>query len=203
MKASHDLKHKTSRFLFNDEKMFEFVFKAYFPRLMAFASKYISNQEEVEDIIQGVFLKVWEKRKEIKEETFHSYIFTLVRNACLNKIKHQQIINSHSSEQENILKAESIYYADFFNDPLHQTIYHEIQDKIEKVVQSLPEQTQKVFRLSRFKGMKNTEIAEMLNISLRTIEKHNSKALQKLKIHLTDHYLYALIVLEIMRDLNN
>lgn len=192
-------KHASNKLLFDDEKMFEFIFKAYFPRLMAFAKKFVSDEDEAEDIIQGVFLKVWEKRKEIEEETFQSYLFTLVRNACLNYLKHQQIVDSKSFVEEDISKIESLYYADFFSDPLHQTIFNEIQGEIEKVMESLPEQTQKVFRLSRFQGMKNSEIAQMLNISIRTIEKHNTRALHKLKTHLSNHYLIAIVVIELFR----
>ena len=196
-------KYSSNKLLFDDEKMFEFIFKAYFPRLMAFANKFIPNRDEAEDIIQGVFLKVWEKRREIEEDTFQSYLFTLVRNACLNHLKHQQIVDSNSYNLEDITKTESLYYADFFSDPFHQTILNEIQNEIERVIETLPEQTQKVFRLSRFKGMKNSEIAKMLNISIRTIEKHNTRALQKLKVHLSHHYLYAIVVIDLLKILGN
>lgn len=195
-------KYTSDKFLFNDKKMFEFIFKAYFPRLMGFANKFIPNRDDAEDIIQGVFLKVWEKRKEIEEDTFQSYLFTLVRNACLNYLKHQQIVDNNSSNLEKISKTEALYYTDFFSDPFHQTIYNEIQDEIKKVMEGLPEQTQKVFHLSRFKGMKNSEIAKMLNISVRTIEKHNTRALQKLKKHLSSRYLYAIVVLDLLRAIN-
>ncbi len=189
--------------LFDDEKMFEFIFKAYFLRLMAFARKFIANRSEAEDIIQEIFLKVWTRRKEIEEDTFQSYLFTLVRNACLNHIKHQQIVDSHRIELEDSAKEEALYYADFFSDPYHQTVFNEMQNEIETVMQHLPEQTRKIFQLSRVEGMKNTEIAKILNISIRTVEKHNTRALQRLKTHLSVHYLYAIIVLDLIKELNN
>jgi RNA polymerase sigma-70 factor (ECF subfamily) len=185
--------------LFDDNKMFEVIFKAYFPRLMAFAKKFIPNKNAAEDIVQEVFLKVWLKRKEIEENTFQSYLFTLVRNACLNHVKHQQIVERHQAGMEDTSKEESLYYADFFSNPFHQTIFNEIQDEIEKTMQELPEQTSKVFRLSRFEGMKNSEIAKMLNVSIRTVEKHNTRALEKLRAHLSVHYLYVIAVLDLMK----
>ena len=187
--------------LFDNEKMFEFIFKAYFPRLMAYARKFITDKTAAEDIVQEAFLKVWVKRKEIAEDTFQSYLFTLVRNACLNHIKHRQIVESHQAEIADTSKEERLYYADFFSDPFHQTIFNEIQDGIEKVIRELPEQTRKVFHLSRFKGMKNSEIAEMLNVSVRTVEKHNTRALEKLKTHLSIHSLYIVAVLDLIHQI--
>jgi RNA polymerase sigma-70 factor (family 1) len=173
-----DDQHITGRLLFDDKKTFESIFKAYFPRLMAFAQKFVANRDIAEDIIQETFLKIWTNRKAIEESTFQSYLFTLVRNACLNHIKHRQIENNYLT---NNTKGEQLYYADFFSDPFHQTIFREVQQKIEEVMQMLPEQTRKVFHLSRFEGMKNMEIAKQLQISLRTVEKHISRALSVLK----------------------
>ena len=191
----------SSKALFDDEKMFEFIFKAYFPRLKAFARKFIPEEDTAEDIIQEVFMKIWVKRKEIMEDTFQTYLFTLVRNACLNYVKHRQIVDSHQAKMLDTSKAESLFYADFFSDPYHKTIFNEIQGEIEKAMQELPEQTRKIFQLSRFEGLKNSEIAKILHISLRTVEKHNTRALERLKAHLSVHYFYAIAVLDLIKEL--
>lgn len=203
MEILRNIGQSANRPFFDDEKIFEFIFKAYFPRLMAFARKFIEDREVTEDIIQEVFLKVWEKRKEIEEETFHSYLFTLARNACLNHIKHQKIAAKYRINLEDKAKEEGLYYADFFSDPFHQTIFTEVQSEIERIIDNLPDQTQKVFRLSRFDGLKNPEIANLLDISLRTVEKHNTRALQKIKVRLSSHFLYAIAVLDILNELKN
>ena len=189
------------RHFFDDEKMFEFAFKAYFPRVMAFTMKFISDKGIAEDIVQEVFLKLWIKRKEVKEETFQSYLFTFVRNACLNHIKHQKIVEEYQSELKDTVKEEGLYYADFFSDPLQQAIYNETKNEIETFIGELPEQTRKIFQLSRFEGLKNIEIAKKMNISLRTVEKHNTKALQKLKVRFAVHSLYAIALLDILKEL--
>ncbi|SHE73114.1 RNA polymerase sigma-70 factor, ECF subfamily [Mariniphaga anaerophila] len=196
-----DRRYIENKLLFDDEKMFEFVFKAYFPRLMAFAGKFIADKTEVEDIIQEAFLKIWEKRNEIKADTFQSYLFTLVRNSCINHIKHQKIVNGHSIETWKTTKGEMLYYADFFDDPHSLTIYNEIQKEIETVMNQLPEQTRKVFQLSRFDGLKNKEIAEKLNITLRTVEKHNTKALRQFKTHFASAYLLVVTLFSLMKGL--
>ena len=144
-----------------------------------------------------------QKRKEIEEDTFQSYLFTLVRNACLNHIKHQQIVDSHLVNLDDTTKEEGLYYADFFSDPFHQTIFNEIQSQIEKIIQELPEQTQNVFRLSRFEGLKNSEIAEKLEVTVRTVEKHNTRALEKIRTNLSAHYLCAIVVLDLIKEFNS
>ncbi len=202
MELSQKNKQAANKPLFDDVKMFEFIFKAYFPRLMAFAGKFIEDRSVAEDIIQDIFLKVWLNRKTIEEETFQSYLFTLVRNACINHITHKQIADKYNTDIQDLAKEEGLYYADFFSDPFHQTVFNEVQREIETVIQGLPEQTRKIFRLSRFEGMKNSEIAAMLNISVRTVEKHNTKALQKLKACLSAHFLYVIVVLDLIKELN-
>ncbi len=191
------------RCFFDDEKMFEFIFRAYSPRLKGFIRKFIQDDDIGEDIIQDVFVKIWIRRKEIEESTLQSYLFTLVRNACLDYIKHQKIADSHSAAIKCSALQEVPYYADFFSDPYHQTLYNEVQKEIDIVINNLPEQTRKIFRMSRFEGLKNAEIATILNISVRSIEKHNRKALDLLKTHLTSRYLIALAVLDLMKDLKS
>ena len=191
------------RCFFDDEKMFEFIFRAYSPRLKGFIRKFIQDDDIGEDIIQDVFVKIWIRRKEIEESTLQSYLFTLVRNACLDHLKHRKIADIHSAEIKCSALQEVPYYADFFSDPYHQTLYNEVQKEIDIVINNLPEQTRKIFRMSRFEGLKNAEIATILNISVRSIEKHNRKALDLLKTHLTSRYLIALAVLDLMKDLKN
>ncbi len=185
------------------EKEFEFVFRAYSPRLKAFIRKFIQDDDIAEDIIQDTFVKIWTRRNEIEESTFQSYLFTLVRNACLDFLKHQKIADIHSTEMKCSALQEAPYYADFFSDPYHQTLYNEVQREIDTVINNLPEQTRKIFRMSHFDGLKNAEIANLLNISVRSIEKHNKKALELLKSHLASRYLLALAVLDLIKDLKN
>jgi RNA polymerase sigma-70 factor (ECF subfamily) len=202
MELSQNSNYTANRLLFDDVKMFEFIFKAYFPRLRAFAGKFIEDRGIAEDIIQDVFLKVWVNRKTIAEETFQSYLFAMVRNACINHIKHKRIADQYNIDVQHLAKEEGLYYADFFSDPFHRTVFNELHQEIETIIQDLPDQTQKIFRLSRFEGMKNSEIAAMLNISVRTVEKHNTKALQKLKAHLSTHFLYVMVVLDLFSELS-
>jgi len=189
-------------FSLKEEKMFELVFKAYFPRLKAFSLKFISDQVAAEDLIQDIFLKIWENKNNIRSETFHSYIFTMVRNACLNYLKHEKIGNNLFSDKDITYKEEGLYYADFFSDPHHQTIYNELRLEVDKLMETFPEQTRTVFEFSRFKGLKNQEIAEKLGITTRTVEKHITRALNKFKSHFPESYLLALAFIELLQKIN-
>jgi RNA polymerase sigma-70 factor (ECF subfamily) len=183
-----------------EEKVFELIFKAYYPRLKAFSTKFIADPAVVEDVIQEVFLKIWENKENIRTETFRSYVFTMVRNACLNHLKHEKIVSNYAQAEEDSANHERLYYADFFSDPHHQTIYNELRREIDKVMGTLPEQTQTVFELSRFRGMKNHEIAQKLGITTRTVEKHITRALTKLRAHFPETYLIVLTSIELWNN---
>lgn len=193
---------RIQNFSLKEEKMFELVFKAYFPRLKAFSLKFISDQVAADDLVQEVFLKIWENKDHIQSETFHSYVFTMVRNACLNYLKHKKIVNNVFSGNENTYKEEGLYYADFFSDPHHQTIYNELRLEVERVMETFPEQTRTVFELSRFKGLKNHEIAEKLGITTRTVEKHITRALHKFKSHFPESYVLLFALIELLHEIN-
>jgi RNA polymerase sigma-70 factor (family 1) len=185
-------------YLLKEEKMFELVFKSYFPRLKAFARKFVSDDSIAEDVVQEVFLKVWENRNQIKGDTFHSYIFTITRNLCINYLKRGKILHIYTGEEA--LPLEGLFYADFFSDPHQLTIYNELKNEIAKVFETLPIQTKTVFELSRFKGLKNQEIAVQLGISTRTVEKHITRALNKFKLHFSNSYPTVLLFLLISNN---
>ena len=194
--------HITSErdFSLKEEKMFETVFKAYFPRLKAFSLKFVSDGDIAEDLVQDVFLKVWENKDKIRTKTFHSYIFTMVRNACLNYLKHKKIVDNTFSDKDPGFRDEGLFYADFFSDPYHQTMFNELKQEVDKILASFPEQTKTVFELSRFKGLKNQEIADSLGVTTRTVEKHITRALNQFKTHFPDNYLFALVLIELFQE---
>ncbi len=189
-------------FLLTEEKIFENLFKTYFPRLKSFSFKFVVDQDVAEDLVQEVFLKIWENRGNIRVETFHSYVFTMVRNSCLNYIKHKNIVGNTIDEGDVNLKEEALYYVDFFSDPHHQTIFNELKQEIAKVMDTFPEQTRIIFELSRFKGLKNHEIADTLGVTQRTVEKHITRALMKFRSHFPETYLIVLVLAEILQKIN-
>lgn len=178
-----------------DQKALEKLFSIYFPRLNDFARKVIKDDGVSQDIVQDVFVKVWEIRKKIESINIEAYLFRLVRNRCIDYIKHIQIINSRLQEFEISSKYEELYRIDFIGDEPYVLIESELKRRIDQIVEQLPERCREVFILSRINGLKNREIAEKLNINIKNVERHLSRALASFKKGLPDEFPLAIIIL--------
>lgn len=158
---------------------FRQLFVAFYPRLLNYASHFISDPDEAQDVVQGCFMRLWENRTKLTVVSLQSMLYTMTRNACLNALKSQVVRNrfeaEFSQEQANF---ERLYNLDFYNDADHSLLYEELQEKIDNVMATLPERTQEIFLLSRHECLKNREIAERLGISVKVVERHISRALQ-------------------------
>ena len=173
----------------NNKEAFEFLFKKYYPRLQGYAIRFVNDEEVARDIIQECFLKFWEKRELLSAVSVTSLLFAMVRNSCLNYLKHLSIIEKHQIEylakQEG---EERLYYADFAMDAEYGLLYDELQQQIKIVIDNLPERCREVFIMSRFKELKNREIADKLQISTTAVEKQIAKALNIFSKHFKDKY---------------
>ena len=171
---------------------FEKIYKLYYPTMFAFAKNYISANEDVENIVQDVFLVLWEKKDELELScTLTTYLFTLVKNRCLNFLRHKLIEEEYNAQMKEELgfklyALESMEYS-----------YHsekELQEIIQRALDTLPERCREVFIKSRIEGLKYKEISEELGISVNTVENHIVTALKKLRVELKD-YLPLLLFL--------
>lgn len=172
-----------------NEEAFVYLFKNYFPRLRGYAIRFIEDEEIVRDIIQECFLKFWEKRYLLSSVSITSLLFAMVRNGCLNYLKHVSIVEKHRIEYlASIDGEERLYYTDFTFDADNKLLYDELQEQIKLVIGQLPDRCREVFLLSRFTHLKNREIADKLQISTTAVEKHISKALALFERHFKDKY---------------
>jgi len=171
-----------------DITVFEMFFKAYYQPLCNYAYTFVQDRDEAEEIVQSAFLSVWEKRESIEIRTsLKSYLYTMVRNACLNVIKHEKIKQKHIGEELAI--------AERSHDSVSQRINSsELETRIQVSMAKLPEQCRLIFKLSRFEELKYAEIADHLNISVKTVENQIGKALKIMREELKD-YLPLVIVL--------
>lgn len=181
-----------------NDRAFEFLFKTYYPRLRGYAIRFVEDEETARDIIQECFLRFWEKRQLLSAVSVTSLLFAMVRNGCLNYLKHLAIVEKHRLEYLSRADGEErLYYADFALDAEHKLLYTELQEQIGYVMNQLSDRSREVFILSRFKGFKNREIAEQLSISTTAVEKHIAKALLSFSKHFKDKYpvdIYIVIV---------
>lgn len=158
------------------KKKFERFFIAAFPKVKAFAWKLLKSEDDAEDIAQDVFVKLWDNPEIWEErETWNCYVYTMVRNHIYNFLKHKSVEYSY---QERVAQEN----APLFEVDIHDRIYaKEIELLVKLTLDNMPEQRKKVFVMSRQQGMSNQEIADSLQLSVRTVERHIYLALQDLK----------------------
>lgn len=159
---------------------FERFFIINYSTVKNFAKMLIKSEEDAEDIAQDVFLKLW-TQPEIwleNKETLDSYLYTMTKNTTFNFIKHRKIEQAY---QEQIFEKNLLEELFDFNDPLDSIYYREIMLIFKFSMQRIPQKRRKVFEMSRFKKMTNAEIAEKLQISVRTVEHQIYLTLAELK----------------------
>lgn len=178
-----------------DQKALEALFAIYFPRLNDFAGKVVKDDVISQDIVQEVFVKIWEKRSEIEPINLEAFLFRLVRNRCIDYIKHLKVITHRMQKIQINSKYEELYRIDFVGDEPYVLIEQELKQKIEKTINNLPDRCREVFILSRINGLKNKEIAEQLNINIKNVERHLSRALQAFRENFTEELPLALVIL--------
>lgn len=158
----------------------------YQPRLMAYVLHFVDDRSDAQDILQDSFLSLWTKYSGNPEREYPKLIFRITRNKCLDYLKHRKIADSHF-EPLPPYGDEKLFNYDFGLGADSKYIYQELQSQVDEVLDSLPEKCREVFMLSRFKRMKNREIAEHLGISVAMVEKHIRKALGAFSEALNDN----------------
>jgi RNA polymerase sigma-70 factor (ECF subfamily) len=184
-----------------DQKALETLFAVYFPRLNDFARNVVKDDVISQDIVQEVFVKIWEKRLEIATINLEAFLFRLVRNRCIDYIKYLKVANNRMQEIQLSSKYEELYRIDFIGDEPYVLIEQELKQKIEKTIGSLPERCREVFILSRMNGLKNKEIAEKLDINIKNVERHLTRALQTFRTNFSEELPLALVIL-VLKNLN-
>lgn len=165
----------------------ETLFREHYQGLSRYAFSILKDQEEAEDVVQKLFVKLWEKRKDIEIwKDVKSYLYRSTYNASLNELKR---IKRHTmyetADKENGFQSD--------NDSSSKVMSEELEKHIENAIQTLPTKCGEVFRMSRFKEYSYKEIAEKLDISIKTVENHMGKALKLMREEL-EEYLPTIIV---------
>ncbi len=164
-----------------EEQNIEDLFSKYYPSLVAYAHKFLTAQE-AEDIVQEAFLEIWEKRGGIVfGENIGGLLFKSVYFKAINLIKHKKVENVCQDAMVEIAEARLVYFGSEQRDGLRLMVLNEDRVEIEKAIDELPEKCREVFKLSYLYGLKNKDIADALQLSLRTVEAHIYKALKFLR----------------------
>jgi len=159
-----------------NEKSFETLFRAYYKPLLIYSERIVEDKDDANEIVQDIFLKLWEKRKEIEiRSTLNAYLYRAVYNNSLQllkrrklDLKYRQYKTQHSTNSIN---------------PSEDMIATELSHKIGLLLDALPDNCKRIFKMNRFEGMKYQEIADKLSISIKTVEANMTKALKHFRKH--------------------
>ena len=168
-----------------DEVAYETLFRLYYDKLIHIAKTYLVQREDAEEIVQEVFLKLWEKKDDLDKITnINAYLFTLVKRECLNHLRHDKIKREYRDTA--LQRKNTIQYGFLKDEAASLLLENELEQRIMESLELLPEKCKKVFLKSRMEGLKHKEIAKELGISHKTVDNHISKALGHLRLHLKD-----------------
>jgi RNA polymerase sigma-70 factor (ECF subfamily) len=176
-----------------DSSAFCLFFEILYPKLMALACRFV-KEPVAEDLVQEVFLTLWEQKSTIQADNIQSYLYKWTQNKCLNYLKHSVVIEEYKA-QVRIAKARETFLINSTdsNDILKQIITQDLQDKIENAIKKLPPKCAQVFRLYYLDDMTHKEIAEQMGISIRTVEGHIRQGILFLRTELRDLIAFLVI----------
>lgn len=171
----------------DDKSAMDELFQYYYPRLYHFSRSILKIENEIDDILQDVFVKIWLNRHKISNaETFNSYIFTITKNEVLNFLRSK--MRDQNFKDELLLRSVAEEYQS-----QNLVEFNEIKAGIDKIVAGLPEKRRQVFILSRTEGLSNKEIAQQMNISEKTVEDHITHAIKHLKRAMKDMGIVSIL----------
>ena len=161
-----------------NEIVYNELFTSYYQSLCMFARKYVEDLDQSEEVVQDVFVKIWKNRDQlIKISSLKTYLFTSVRNGCIDQIRKENVRKKYINE--TIKNSVDYYEPEILPDD-------ELADKIKAAINQLPKQRKKIFQMNKTFGLRYKEIAERLNISPKTVENQMGIALKQLREILKD-----------------
>lgn len=175
-----------------DKSGYEQLFRQHYAALCRYGLSIIGDADQSEDIVQQVFVKLWNKRSEMDmSRSLKSYLFTSVRNACINYIRDTKKFQSEILDIE--IYANDV--ASGFTDGATNLLAGELEQRIRSAMNKLPEKSLEVFQMSRTENLKYKEIAEKLGVTVKTVEAHMSKALKMLREELKDYLVFLILAM--------
>nr|WP_293299314.1 RNA polymerase sigma-70 factor [Pedobacter sp. UBA4863] len=166
---------------------FEQLFKMHYKALHAYANMLLKDVATAEEVVQSMFLKLWEKRDLLEvQSSIKAYLYKCVYHDSLNLLKHEQVKQKY---QDFTVHTMNTHY----QAASHKAELSELQKELQFALNALPEQCRIIFQLSRFEELKYREIAERLNISVKTVENQMGKALKILRLKLSDFLVLILL----------
>lgn len=174
-----------------DERAFEILFKKYYLPLTRFTWRYVNSKAIAEELIQELFANLWEKRNDWEmdtEKSIRAYLYKSARNLALNQIKHQKIKEKYDIEWMSRKENPSIEFHD-------QNREQQIRNAIDQAIEELPARSKMTYKLHRYDGLTYPEIAEVMEVSVKTVESQMTRTLKTLRDRLSYLLPYIIIAL--------
>lgn len=159
-----------------NEEAFECYFRKHYDGLLKFVWGYVNSEAVAEELVQEVFLRIWKNREELdSDKPLSAYLFRTARNISIDYLRHSKVEESWAEEKKKL-----------HNPTQRPTVDERLNDKmlldeVKKAIQALPERRREVFMLSRYEGMSYKQIAQVLDISVSTVETHIRRSLRSLR----------------------
>lgn len=169
---------------------FEALFRKLYAPLVRYAMMHISDQDEAEDVVQQLFVKLWQQRNRYEAEQIKSYLYRSVYNECVSRARHSKVKEKYMENHLRQLNESPVQAHEVAEEK-------ELSRRIGEALETLPEQCGKAFKLSRFHHLSYQEIATVMDISVKTVENHMGRALSILRSKLAD-YLITLFILTLI-----
>ncbi len=171
-----------SRLRKGDIKAFEMLYNEQYKSLCYYAQRFVFDQDTSREIVQFVFVRIWEKRDSLSVDiSLKTYLYAAVRNKCLDYLKHLKIENEFEKMRMKEFQESGNILSKTIDDPLDGLVTEELENAIREAIESLPDKCKAIFELSRYDGLKYSQIAEELNISVKTVETQISRAIKTLR----------------------
>lgn len=179
----------------DDRDAFSYLFRKYYKDLVLFAGAYLATRQTCEDIVQDVFLRLWNNRKTILIETsLKSFLLKSVQNACLDELRHEKIIRTHETYSKTFGSSYDLNTVDY-------VLYSDLHNRLRNSLDELPHTYREAFEMNRFEGLTYKEIALKLDVSERTVEVRIGKALTLLRRYLKE-FLSVLVIARLLNLVN-
>ncbi|MDR8391920.1 RNA polymerase sigma-70 factor [Aliifodinibius sp. S!AR15-10] len=162
-----------------DQEALEALFERYYYRLCDFAFQYVRNFDLCEEVVSDVFLKIWKRRKKMyRVQSFKSYLYTATRNQALNYVDKKDAETTFMDDIQTEVRSKKYH-------PDEELIFKEFENRMEALINTLPPRRKVIFKLSRLEGFTYKEIAEILSISVRTVQNQMVEAVKQLGSYAT------------------
>lgn len=163
----------------NDRVAFYHIYERYSKRLYGFVLRYIKQKEDAEEIVQEVFVKIWESRNKIDVyASFESFLFTIAYNTTIS------LLRKRTNEKKYLEYVKSLQLPENAPDLIDEIHFNELNKQVQSLLNELTPRQKEIFQLSREDGLSHDEIAKKLDISVNTVKKHMANTLAFLKSHL-------------------